>query len=147
MINTAVGINQNDLANMVDQLQSVVNSLQVAMNKLDPSYEVNLLATSGGVFANNPTTSQLDYTVADTHPSKVQGLFDGARFETEEETIAAIKQAWKEVAHIDVEENEMVRYILENRDKTEEIVEYYSGVLTQLQSMQQSIVTQLQEGK
>lgn len=147
MINTAVGINQNDLANMVDQLQSVVNSLQVAMNKLDPSYEVNLLATSGGVFANNPTTNKLDYTVADTHPSKVQGLFDGARFETEEETIAAVKQAWKEVAHIDVEENEMVRYILENRDKTEEIVEYYSGVLTHLQSMQQSIVSQLQEGK
>ena len=42
VINTAVGINANDLSNTVSQMQYLINQLQLAVQKIDPSFNANL---------------------------------------------------------------------------------------------------------
>ena len=39
LINTAVGINTNDLANEIDKMQSTINHIQEALIKLDPTFQ------------------------------------------------------------------------------------------------------------
>lgn len=46
-INTAVGINANDMAGMVDQMQSVLNKMQLAIQEVNPNYEPELFQVSG----------------------------------------------------------------------------------------------------
>jgi hypothetical protein len=46
-INTAVGINTNDMVAVVNQMQQVMNTMQLALAKLDTNYKPNLFDTSG----------------------------------------------------------------------------------------------------
>ncbi len=46
-INTAVGINNNDMVAVVDQMQQIMNQMQLALAKLDSNYKPNLFDTSG----------------------------------------------------------------------------------------------------
>ena len=54
-INTAVGLNTNDLAATVDQMQTVINTMQLALQKAVPDYKPALFATSGKTQATNST--------------------------------------------------------------------------------------------
>ncbi|MEL7120173.1 MAG: hypothetical protein AAFO07_12050, partial [Bacteroidota bacterium] len=141
MINTAVGINQNDLADIVDQMQTVMNEMQLAIKEVNPNYEVKLFHTDGSQPQNIQT--ELDYSVAPTHPSKVNGLFNGATFETQEEALATISQTWKEVAQIDVNDPqfEMMKYIIDHPEQASQIAANYAQKAQNLQG----IVKQLQQ--
>jgi stage V sporulation protein SpoVS len=46
-INTAVGLNTNDLAIIVDQMQNTINEMQLVLQKLVPEYNPTLFATTG----------------------------------------------------------------------------------------------------
>lgn len=54
-INTAVGLNTNDLAATVDQMQTVINTMQLALQKAVPDYKPALFATSGKTQASGST--------------------------------------------------------------------------------------------
>lgn len=46
LINTAVGINSNDLARIVDQMQQTMNEMQYVLQRLDPNYKPTIYQTS-----------------------------------------------------------------------------------------------------
>ncbi|GAB5554336.1 MAG: hypothetical protein Sapg2KO_39270 [Saprospiraceae bacterium] len=147
MINTAVGINQNDLANIVDEMQTVMNEMQLALKRLDPEYQVSLFNTD----SSKPQASQAssDYSVAPTHPSKVDHLFSGMTFETQEEAIAAVTQAWKKVANIDIEEEqfEIMRTILDHPEQAPQVAANYAKRIQSLQEIVQDLQTYIKENK
>ena len=60
LINTAVGLNTNDLAATVDQMQSVINEMQLALQKAVPDYKPALFATNG----KTQTASSTGYSTA-----------------------------------------------------------------------------------
>ncbi len=71
-VNTAVGINTNDLAHMVDQMQTVLNQMQVALERLDPDYESYMFnATGGGLApgAGYTTAPSLNQMATGGHPN------------------------------------------------------------------------------
>lgn len=141
-VNTAVGINQNDLADIVDQMQTIMNNMQIALKEVNPNYELDLFATQGKKQVT-PTNLDLGYTVSATHNSKISGLFTGKQFETHEEMTAAVKQALIEVADIDIKDYESLNFILDNPDKTTEIVQHYSKKLNDLQAFAKTINTRV----
>ncbi|MEO0339761.1 MAG: hypothetical protein AAF242_11155, partial [Bacteroidota bacterium] len=97
LINVAVGINQNDLADMVNQMQNVMNDMQLAIQEVNPNYQPKLFETvHPGQQVASP--SYQNYTVAPTHQSQVASLFGGKTYASSEEAIAAVTTAWKEVA-------------------------------------------------
>ncbi len=139
LINVAVGINQNDLADMVNQMQNVMNDMQLAIQEVNPNYQPKLFeSVHPGQQIASPSFQ--NYTVAPTHQSQVAGLFAGKTFETSEEAIAAVKVAWKEVAGFDVAEVPHMNYILEHPEQVEEMIKVYAGRLTDLQSLATTIL-------
>lgn len=141
MINTAVGINQNDLAGMVDQLQVTVNAMQLALKELNPDFEVNLFTTSGR--QNTQQVSDLGYTVSSSHASKTQGLFGGQQFNNIEEAKVAIKDAWTQTAQLDLEQNDFLTYMLEHPEEAPAMIEHYTGAIQQLQSLAKQVTAQM----
>lgn len=130
-INVAVGINQNDLADIVHQMQNVMNEMQLAIQEVNPNYQPSIFATvHPGEVVRTPSFQ--NYTVASTHASQLSDLFDSRNYETKEEAIEAVKKAWNEVANIDLEEHPHMSYILENQDKMDEILQNYSHKLEEL---------------
>ncbi len=78
VINTAVGINANDLSNTVSEMQFLINQLQLAVQNIDPTFKTNLFALNGNQkldFQNDHTRSNSllsaveSNTAMDQHPS------------------------------------------------------------------------------
>lgn len=46
-VKTAVGINANDMAGMIDNMQSVMNEMQRAIQEINPNYEPTMFQTNG----------------------------------------------------------------------------------------------------
>ncbi|MEM6379144.1 MAG: hypothetical protein AAF705_13090, partial [Bacteroidota bacterium] len=141
MINTAVGINQNDLANIVDQMQTTMNQIQLALKEVNPDFEVNLFATNGT--QNVQQVNDLGYTVSSSHNSKTAGLFGGQQFSNVEEAKVAIKDAWTQTAQLDLEQNGFLTYMLEHPEAAPAMIEHYTGAIEQLQNLAKQINAQL----
>lgn len=141
MINTAVGINQNDLANIVDQMQTTMNNMQLAIKEMNPDFEMNLFATDGGQKA--PQNNDLGYTVSSSHSSKTAGLFGGQQFSSMEEAKVAIKDAWTQTAQLDLEQNNFLAYMLDHPEEAPAMIQHYTGAIDQLQSLAKQIQIQL----
>ncbi|WP_018622690.1 hypothetical protein [Spirosoma luteum] len=60
-INTAVGINSNDMAGMIEQMQGLLNNMQVALQKAVPEYKPMFYAVDQN---QKPTLAAVDYTKA-----------------------------------------------------------------------------------
>lgn len=140
LINTAVGINQNDLADIVDHMQTVMNDMQRAIQEINPDYQPQLFNTNGNavMVANG---QGMDYTVAPTHPSQIAGLFSGESYATQAEAIAAVKDAWQQTANIDITEHPHLNYILEHPGQVNEIVAHYSAKLAELEAFAKKLAT------
>ena len=132
MINTAVGINQNDLADIVDEMQALLNTMQLALKEVNPDFEVKLYQTDGEHPETEMVSTKLDYTVSPTHASNVSAYFTGKTYGSQEERIDAVRYALVELADVDLEANPLVTYILDNPDKSEAIIAYYSEILAAL---------------
>ena len=107
MINTAVGINNNDMANLIDQMQVVMNQMQVAINEVNPQY-------NGFVFDTDSKQVNLetDYTVSSTHRSKIEGYFKGKEYSGREELGVLVRDAIVIDAGIDLTEYPMIERLL-----------------------------------
>ncbi len=57
LVNTAVGINANDMAQMVENLQIIVNQMQTALNQVNPNYQPYFFDVTGTVVAQAPSYS------------------------------------------------------------------------------------------
>lgn len=68
-INTAVGINTNDMAGMIDNMQKTMNQIQAALQKVNPEYVPSYydVDNSSPIMANQSTT---------TSPSMPQTLYN-----------------------------------------------------------------------
>ena len=62
MINTAVGINSNDMATTIDQMQQLLNSVQKSLKEVNPNFEMNLFDTDEN---HNVQQDMVQYTSAD----------------------------------------------------------------------------------
>ncbi len=133
LINTAVGINQNDLADIVDHMQTVMNDMQRAIQEINPDYQPQLFNTNGNtIMASNG--QGMDYTVAPTHASQIGALFSGQMYSTQAEAIAAVKDAWKQTANVDMADHPHLNYILEHPEQVDQIVAHYSAKLAELEA-------------
>lgn len=57
-INTAVGINSNDMANLIEQMQGVMNEMQKSIAKLDPDFDPQFYSV------DQKNTTQVGYATA-----------------------------------------------------------------------------------
>lgn len=132
LINTAVGINSNDLANTVNEVQSQLNRMQIALNKLDPTFEVSLydLGNSSNTQQRSySTTKPLDEIVRNNLTERSSKEFQEASQEISElfsEMKYSLEQQGIDLKTIPYLEKVLVNPTLEN---AEEFTNHYKQVL------------------
>lgn len=86
-VNTAVGINSNDLADLVEQMQGVLNELQIAMQEVNPNFQPSLYEVAGDV--------QFDgsgYTTAPTLNEVINQKFDVSNYANTEVALQGLQE-------------------------------------------------------
>ena len=135
-VNVAVGINVNDLANTVDQMQNVINEMQKSLQKLDPAYNAEFFNASG-----ISATPAVAYTTA---PTLNQVAANGTRIETVEDVTDYVTQ-YTAAQGIDISQYPYLTDLLANPHDAavrEATIDHYSKVLVRLQGL----MTDVQSG-
>ncbi len=125
MITCAVGINQNDMAGMIEQMQSVMNGMQEAIARLDPAYEVYAFETNG-----QPRPAPADqYSVSPTNRDAVAGFFEGKEFSSRAELGQLVVQALEAQADLDMSNYPVVHRMLLDPEYADQAQAHYSELL------------------
>ncbi|WP_229374307.1 hypothetical protein [Fibrella rubiginis] len=131
-INTAVGLNTNDLAATVDQMQSVINGMQLALQKAVPDYKPALFVTSG----KTQTTSSTGYSTAPTMREVIKNDIAKSGYTNIREAMQEVKQ-YMGAQGIDLSQYPYMTELLNN--PTPEVARkaqgHYMGVLVKAQAL------------
>lgn len=123
MINTAVGINQNDTGRLIEQMQSVINNMQSALQQVNPDYQPEYFELEDLPAAQ---TYAQGITLSPTHPAQVAALFDGEKkYQNRTEALQDVKRVLTENANINLEQYPMVAYILDHPEEAAALSVYY----------------------
>jgi len=124
MINTAVGINHNDMADMMEQMQVVINQMQEAIKEMNPDYEGFVFETESDVvdLKNN-------YSVSTTNDQIMEGYFDGIKYESREELGEIVAEAIEVQTGVDLDEYPVVQRMLLDPEYAEAAKVHYSQLL------------------
>jgi hypothetical protein len=130
-INTAVGINANDLAGTVESMQAVINNMQLVLKKLDPKYKPMLYALD-----NSNRTYSNGYTTA---PSLKETISNNVHMGTYANATEALKEINKYVASQGIEFNQFpyLAKLMENPTLAEaqQALDHYNKVLVKLEGL------------
>ncbi len=124
MITCAVGINQNDMAGMIGQMQTVMNGMQEAIAKLDPDYQVYAFETSG-----KPVAPAGQYSVGPTNRDAVAGYFQDKAYGSREELGQLVVNALEEQAELDMSKYPVVERMLLDPVYAAQAQAHYSELL------------------
>ena len=131
-INTAVGLNTNDLAATVDQMQSVINGMQLALQKAVPDYKPALFATSG----KTQTTSSTGYSTAPSMREVIKNDIAKGGYTNVREAMQEVKQ-YMSAQGVDLSQYPYMTELLNN--PTPEVARkaqaHYMGVLVKAQAL------------
>ncbi|GAA4452435.1 hypothetical protein GCM10023189_15830 [Nibrella saemangeumensis] len=86
-INTAVGINANDMAGMIEQMQALMNTMQLALQKAVPEYKPMLYAVG-----QKATSIAMDYTTAPPIRETVGENLQRAKYNNVNEAMKAAQE-------------------------------------------------------
>ena len=137
-VNTAVGINTNDIARVVEQMQVVMNEMQLAIQQVNPDYTPSLYDVDQNIqIASSYTTG----------PTLNQYKNQAYNYQSFGEVKSAINDMWAENTSNGLDMNRFP-YILEILENPEDeqlrqaALEYYTAAQTRLQDM----LAQIQQG-
>jgi carbonic anhydrase/acetyltransferase-like protein (isoleucine patch superfamily) len=124
LINTAVGLNQNDTGTLIEQMQAVINGMQKALAEVNPNYQPQPFEI--GENTAKTQLSGLDYTVANTHPSQMSGYFADKTYSNRQEMLQDVKKVLEQRANIKLDNYPLVAYLFEHADDPSDVVGYYT---------------------
>lgn len=132
-INTAVGINSNDLVNVIEKMQGMMNDMQLAIAEVNPNYTPQLYAVNG---ESNQSASDITTSPgANSLLAKNSGAFEA---QTVEEAIQKIKDyAYLNNPNLDLSSYPYLAEMFENPtlETAEAMVDHYQGVLNKLMAV------------
>lgn len=138
LINTAVGLNHNDMGRVIEEMQYTLNQLQIAMQEVNPDYKARMYDVDEPVMASN-----LDFSVSPSHPVMVSEYFEGKSYESQEEMLEDVKKALQQEAGVSFEQVPLVEYILDNPDKAGYLKSYYQQIMDEMTAMRDGIQEEL----
>lgn len=136
-INTAVGLNNNDLAPVVEEMQMVMNKIQLSLAKIDPEFETHIFETNK--ILNISTSS---YTVAQPIDKMVADDMNLEHVQNLEDYILLVKN-YAEERNIDFGQFPYIKEVLDdplNEQKVQKMKEHYIKVSTQLNDLKMQVI-------
>lgn len=130
-INTAVGINANDMAATVEDMQLVLNNIQLALKKLDPNYKPSLYSM-GKQYKN----ASGDYSKAPSLRETISNNINMGNYATSTE---ALKEINKYVATqgLDLNQFKYLSQLMENPTlpEAQKALDHYNKVMKKLEGL------------
>lgn len=126
LINTAVGLNQNDTGKLIEEMQMVINHMQKAIQELKPDYQAHLFEVGETTLANRPAAP--DFTVSKTHPSQMDNYFQGKNYSNRQEMLQDVKKALVEQANINLDKYPLIAYMFDHPEQAGDMAKYYNQV-------------------
>ena len=136
LINTAVGINHNDMARTIEQMQFTLNHIQAQLKKMDPSYESHDYEVTIDEFGG----ASLDYSVAATHHSKTADYFRGKTYESNTEVLADVRNRMMQVVGLDLSEIPLIDYAFNHPEQSSCVANQYQSILEDMIRVKNEIV-------
>ncbi|MCK3682645.1 hypothetical protein [Maribellus sp. YY47] len=132
-VNTAVGINTNDLTRVIENMQSTLNDMQLALAEVNPNYNPQLYAVNGNAEqANNQITTSPS---VNTLMANKSGALEA---QTVEEAIMKIKDyAYMNNPNLDLSQFPYLEEMFNNptAETAQAMVDHYQMVLERLISL------------
>ncbi|KAA3641012.1 MAG: hypothetical protein DWQ02_01225 [Bacteroidetes bacterium] len=128
LINTAVGVNHNDMARQMEQVQVTLNHIQETLVKLDPTYVVHQYDVGEQEYKAAP----LAYNVSTTHTNNVSEYFENKQYASREAMLSDIRTTMQEQAGINVDEVPIMKFLFENPDQAATVAAQFETILDDL---------------
>ena len=142
-INTAVGINSNDTAALLEEMQGLMNEMQLAIQEVNPNYEPQLYSIS-----SRPNLMASDYSISPTMSEHIMSQLNISEDATLEDKMAALKQyAYDNGAGEYLEQFPYFFELLENPHDMELVQKVISEYTAALQNAQMLVQYSEQIGK
>lgn len=126
LINTAVGLNQNDTGKLIEEMQMVINQMQKAIQEMKPDYQPHLFEVGETTLANRPAAP--DFTVSNTHPSQMDHYFQGKKYSNRQEMLQDVKKALVERANINLDQYPLIGYMFDHPEQAQDMAKYYGQI-------------------
>lgn len=126
LINTAVGLNQNDTGKLIEEMQLVINQMQKAIQEMKPDYQPHLFEVGETTLANRPVAP--DFTVSSTHPSQMDNYFQGKNYPNRQEMLQDVKKALVERANINLDQYPLIGYMFDHPEQAQDMAKYYGQI-------------------
>ena len=124
VINTAVGVNQNDLALVIDGMQATMNRMQGVLEKLDEDFVANYYDVSNEKGGEMLQDAQM--TLSSSHPSHVSSYFEGIEYANKDAVCQGVRGAIEEHTNVSWEDFPLVDFILSHHEHANEFAMYYN---------------------
>ena len=126
-IQTAIGINANDLSNQVEKMQSIMNMMQNSIAKMDSEFEpvlFNVESVNQKTVKSNPSTIQERIADKDSNWS----------YSSLKEAIEQIQDNYIQTSEFDIMKLPYLKKVIDNptKENAENLVTYYNRVLFKL---------------
>lgn len=126
LINTAVGLNQNDTGKLIEEMQMVINQMQKAIQEMKPDYQPHLFEVGETTLANRPAAP--DFTVSNTHPTQMDNYFQGKNYANRQEMLQDVKKALVERANINLDKYPLIGYMFDHPEQAQDMAKYYGQI-------------------
>lgn len=125
LINTAVGINHNDMAKTIEQMQFTLNHIQAHLKKLDPNFQPHEYEVSIGQFGENT----LEYSVAPTNLVNHRDYFKDKKYESQSQLLSDVRERIVENAGVDLASVPLLDFAFKNPHQAKCLASEYRLIL------------------
>lgn len=125
LINTAVGINHNDMAKTIEQMQFTLNHIQEQLKKMDPDYVSHDYEVTIDEFGYTSP----GYSVSDYHSSRVAGYFKDKSYDSNAEILANVRERMVNMMGIDLSDIPLIDFALSHPEQARAMADEYQFIL------------------
>ena len=131
-VQTAIGINTNDLSHQVEQMQQLMNAMQQSLAKIDPDFKPEYFDVSLS------TAPQPQITKAPTIKEHIADETQALDYSNLKEALQKVTKTMQSQSKFDIYRMPYIKAMIDNptKENAQKIVEHYTKVLVYLERMQ-----------
>ena len=135
-INTAVGINQNSTATMMNKMQNTLNTIQEYLAQQDPNFPLALYDTKQNGLANFSTSRTKGYSKAAYHKERLMTIASENKSSFNEGIVEEAFAIVKQTIGVDVQKDyPMIAMIAKHPEHSDMLVSHFTSGANMIQSI------------
>lgn len=140
-INTAVGLNQNDFAHVLDEMQTQMNAMQLAIAEVNPNFKPRLYDTDGSMAG---AVQGRDYSVSPTHKEVLFAGISSKQYTSQKEMLDDVRTTLKEKSGLDISKIALLDYLFTHPEQAPAMGAYYENMKRQFEAVHAGIAKELE---